>query len=645
MMSSRWRNGRTTLVLTQFANFLLLAFGLRLALAIFLGPRKVTGLEYLVAFLVGLHLDWVATLCVLLIPVWIIALIAPQRWSGQWFRRIWFGLGTLVWLGLVFLHISEGFFYEEYQSRFNPVAIDYLIYPHEVFVNIWEVYPVPAIILGCLALSAGIVWVNARLVRRRELLTEPRRLPLAFGWTALALVGVASLKFYDPHFSRERALNEIANNTFLSAFAAVSTRNLDYVHFYPSMARTAAYEITRAALTRADAPFTGPSDSLLRHIPGDPSRARLNLVILLEESLGSEFFGCLGRTNATLTPRLDDLITREGLLFDNVYADGNRTIRGYEAVYASFPPLPGDSIVARDRTENVETLGTVLGRDGYETTFLYAGRGLFDGTGPFARRNGFKNFLELKDFEKPAFTTVWGVSNEDLYDNVLKEARRHQAAGNPFFITSMSVSNHKPFTYPTGRIAEDPLERKRENVVKYSDYALGRFFDQVRQEPFWTNTVFCVAGDHGARVYGSQTIPIRSYEVPFMVFGPAVVPSPRRVNKLGCQLDIGPTLLGLIGRPYETTFFGQDLLHQPESMSRVLLHHNRSVGIYRGQRLVIFSLNKKIEYFRGDPKHEQMARMDPPDAPCEALTREATAFFQVGDDLYMNRRYRIPPAK
>ncbi len=643
MKPPRWRNGRTAFAIAQLTAFLVLAFCLRLALEVFLGPGRKVGLgDHFRAFAVGAHLDLVASLSVLLPLVWVAGLISPQRWAGRWFRRASFTAGIGLWLALVFVHVAEGFFFEEYQSRFNPVAIDYLIYPHEVFVNIWEAYPVPLVVALCLALATTIVWSTARFVRRRELTHEPRQIPLVLGWTLLTILGLGSLQLYDPRFSRERALNEIANNTFLSAYAAVATRNLDYRHFYPTMEPALAYAEARAALTRPGIDFFGPTNSLLRHVPGDTNRPRLNIVFLFEESLGSEFFGSLGRPGKTLTPRLDEIINQDALLFDNFYADGNRTIRGYEAAYASFPPLPGDSIVARDRTENVETLATLLGRDGYDTTFIYAGRGSFDGTGPFAVRNGWQHFLELKDFEHPVFTTVWGVCNEDLYDRVLVEARKKHAAGLPFFITTMSVSNHKPFTYPTGRIPEDPLARTRENAVKYSDYALGRFFDQARKETFWTNTIFCVAGDHGARVYGSQTIPIRSYEVPFIVVGPAVVPAPRRESKLGCQLDLAPTLLGLIGRPYDTIFYGQDLLRRPEGTSRVLLHHNRSVGIYRDQHLVIFNLNKKIEYFRGDPKTGQMQRTETVDAFSEALVREATALFQVGDDLYMNRRFRVP---
>ena len=343
-------------------------------------------------------------------------------------------------------------------------------------------------------------------------------------------------------------------------------------------------------------------------------------------------------------PRMDAFATNEALLFDNLYADGNRTIRGYEGIYCSFPPLPGDSIVARDRTLNVETIAQVLGRDGYKTIFIYAGRGSFDGTGTFARKNGWEKFLELKDFSKPAFTTIWGVCNEDLYDKSIEEMRAAHASGKPFFVTTMSVSNHKPYTYPAGRITEDPQAKKRDQVVKYADYALARFFDMARREPFWTNTIFAVVADHGARVYGSQTIPIRSYEIPMLIAGPAVVKTARHASMLGCQLDVGPTLLGLIGRPYDSVFFGCDLLKDPQSRRRVLLHHNRSVGIYAEERLVVFSMNKKREYYSGDPKLGQLQLVPAPDERMKELERDATALFQTADSLYMTQNFRVNPS-
>src|SRR6266404_8602196 len=168
---------------------------------------------------------------------------------------------------------------------------------------------------------------------------------------------------------------------------------------------------------------------------------------------------------------MDKLALEEGILFTNLYASGNRTVRGFEGALSSFPPLPGDSIVKRDLSDNVETVARVLRRDGYSTLFLYGGRGLFDGMRSFAVRNGYDRFIEQKHFEHPAFTTVWGVCDEEVFMQAINEFRSLAEKGQPFLGTILSVSNHKPYTYPKGRIPEDPAQQTRENAVKYSDFA------------------------------------------------------------------------------------------------------------------------------------------------------------------------------
>jgi phosphoglycerol transferase MdoB-like AlkP superfamily enzyme len=373
---------------------------------------------------------------------------------------------------------------------------------------------------------------------------------------------------------------------------------------------------------------------------GDAARPRLNVVLVLEESLGSEFWGCLGRTN-TLTPEMDKLAAEEGLLFTSIYACGNRTVRGMEGALSSFPPLPGDAIVKRDRSDNVETIARVLKRDGYATMFLYGGRGLFDGMRSYALRNGYDRFIEQKHFAHPTFTTIWGVCDEDIFGRALEECRELAQAGKPFLATVLSVSNHKPYTYPKGRIPEDPARRKREHAVKYSDFALGQFFRAAKKEPFWTNTVFVVLADHGARVYGEQSIPIHSYEIPLLLAGPAVVKSPSRVGQLGSALDVPPTILGLIGRPYETMFFGQDLLKSPPEQGRALLDHNRDIGLLARERLVVLGLMQTVEFYAGDPKVVEMSLFVQPSAADRELEQDAVALYQVADDLYTHQRYRI----
>jgi phosphoglycerol transferase MdoB-like AlkP superfamily enzyme len=622
--------------------------GLRLLLLAKFAPAGLTLSVRARALLAGLHRDaLVALICTLPTLFWFWVL--PQRrFAARWHRVLFWGMHFLIAGVGVFLLAVEYYFFEEFKSRFNTVAVDYVLYPHEVFVNIWDSYPVVPVVAGCAAVAAMWVWWARRWFAAMWQETVRARWRLA--WFAGALVAAVGLSqtvaLKGAKVSSDRTLNEIANNGGLALASAALTRHLDYAAFYKTLDRAEAYARVRRLLASPTAEFVGGDDSLRRRVRGDPNRPRLNVVILLEESLGSEFWGCLGRPN-TLTPEMDRLATEEGLLFTNIYACGNRTVRGLEGVLASFPPLPGDSIVARDLSDHVETLARVLKRDGYSTLFLYGGRGLFDGMKTFALKNGFDRFLEHNppfqdDFPNPGFATVWGVCDEEVFDRAIAEFRALAQQGRPFFGTVLTVSNHKPYTYPVGRIPEDPNQRRRAHAVKYSDWALGRFFRAAKQEAFWTNTIFVVVADHGARVYGSQSIPIRSYEIPLVILGPAVVKAPARLGMLGSSLDVAPTVLGLIGRPYETLFFGRDLLHDPPENGRAPVHHNRDIGLFTQNRLVVLGLLRDSDFYAGDPKTGGLTPLTLITPHDRELERDTIALFQVADELYTQQRYRLP---
>ena len=637
-----WRQSRFGFVATQFALLLVAFFAMRLILFFKFHPANTSLSDNLQAFLLGFHLDCTVALA-LSFPILIWCVIIPNKWFGARWHRIFFtGVCFFLWCVQIFLLFAEYYFFEEFKSRFNTVAIDYVAYPYEVFSNISQSYPVTIVVTASVLAALFLVYLSRRCAPLIWVTISPRSKLLHFVCAALVTVGmIFTVSFQESRFSKNRTLNEISNNGMVSLAAAAWSRNLEYDVFYLTAAKNEACERTRKILTEPNTKFVG--DSIERRVAGDPNRPRLNVVLFLEESLGSEFWGSLGRKEPTLTPHLDKLANEEGMLFENLYATGNRTVRGFEGVLSSFPPLPGDSIVHRDRSENVETIARVLKRDGYETVFLYGGSGFFDDMRSFTIRNGYDRFIEQKDFPNPTFTTAWGVCNEDLYARAVTEFRELDRKKAPFFATLLSVSNHKPYLYPPGRIPEDPKKKRRDYAVKYTDWALGQFFDAAKKESFWTNTLFVVVADHGARVYGSQTIPIHSYEIPLLILGPAFVKTPSRHAQLGCQLDVTPTILGLLGRPYKSLFFGRDLLHTPDENGFALLNHNRDIGLFKDNRFAILGLNKGAEFFRGNPKTEEMVRNDHPDAEDLELQRDAIALFQTADDLYMNRRYRLDP--
>ena len=638
-----WTRSRYGFAAFYFLSLLFCWSVLRMALLFAFPPATPTTAGVTHAVAAGFPRDLFAGLLQTIpLLLWLLVL-SDKTFSARWHRIFMFTISFLAAFVQIFLLFAEFFFFEEFRSRFNTVAVDYLLYPYEVFVNIWESYHVALFLVVCLVLSLAWTFAASRLFARMWEIpcsAKSRLLHLANALAGAALLALV-LNLKGPRVSNDRALNEIANNGVISFAVAAWTHNLDYSAFYKTMPSDEAFQRARRLLAEPKAQFQEQGHSIRRLIAGDPARPRLNVVLFLEESLGSEFWGCLGRPD-TLTPEMDKLAAAEGILFTNLYASGNRTVRGMEGVLSSFPPLPGDSIVKRDLSDHVETIARVLKRDGYATLFLYGGRGVFDGMRSFAVRNGYDRFIERKHFDHPTFTTVWGVCDEDLFTHSVEEFRSLAQAGQPFFATILSVSNHKPYTYPKGKIPEDPDQRRRENAVKYSDYALGQFFRLARNERFWTNTIFAVVADHGARVYGQQSIPIHSYEIPLVIAGPAVVKSPARVSQLGCSLDVAPTLLGLLGRPYETLFFGRDLLNLPPEQGRALLNHNRDIGLLARDRLVVLGLMQTSEFYQGDPKLVDMTPLPHPAESDLELENDAIALYQIADDLYTHQRYRLP---
>jgi len=636
---------------------MLLWLALRLVLLIRFGLPSRAG-DVVLAFLSGLERDFLVGSWLSLPLIGWLVLAPERRFRSRWHRILFWLACLLFWFGQTFILFVEYYFFEEFRSRFNTVAVDYLQYPREVFVNIWDSYHVGVVLLVCLIPAMVWVWAARRFFsdmwqrapsQNRNLLRVASLALFALALTPIVLIGGSlagmmrsPLNIKPARISTDRTLNEIANNGDLAFFAAALTHHLDFGAFYKTIPREEAYERVRRLLNQPGAEFSSQQDSIRRQMTGDSNRPRLNVVILLEESFGSEFWGCLGRQK-TLTPEMDKLAAEEGMLFTNLYACGNRTVRGMEGVLASFPPLPGESIVKRDLSDNVETIARVLKRDGYSTLFLYGGHGVFDGMRSFAIRNGYDRFIEQKHFEHPTFTTIWGVCDEDLYARSIEEFRELSKAGKPFFATILTVSNHKPYTYPRGRIAEDPDQHRRDNAVKYCDYALGEFFKAAKEQSFWTNTIFAVVADHGARIYGSQSIPIHSYEIPLLIAGPAAVKSPTRLGELGGSLDVAPTLLGLIGRPYQTTFFGQDLLKCSLPQGHAWLNHNRDIGVLAGERLAVLGLLRTEEFYSGNPKKAEMKLLQTVGPAERELAKDAMAVYQVADDLYMHQRYRVEP--
>jgi phosphoglycerol transferase MdoB-like AlkP superfamily enzyme len=432
-----------------------------------------------------------------------------------------------------------------------------------------------------------------------------------------------------------RVANEIAMNGVSSFFRAARTSDIDYGHYYLAGDARRNFELVAHDLGRGGGQFTRLAEGRLdRHFAADPAGlGRLNVVVVMEESFGAEFSRLYGSTREW-TPNFDQF-ARRGLWFSRAYASGTRTVRGLEAITTSFPPIPTVSILRRPGNEHIANWGQVMQQQGYHTSFLYGGYGYFDNMNYFYENNGFA-VIDRKQIPHPRFANIWGVADEDLFDKALEHFDAEAQSAHPFFSMIMTTSNHKPFTFRDGVPGVPAQGGGREAGVRYADYALGYFLRATSKHSWFDNTLFVVVADHGARVYGRAEIPLRSYEIPLMVYSPKHVAA-REIATLATQVDIAPTVLGMLGLEYEAPFFGRDVLHHVDAPQLAFFSHNHDVAVFRDNELAVLGLRKSHQTLT---YHEQSDTYAPVEDD-SALLDLAVAYYQTASDLFAHHTYEI----
>ncbi len=596
-------------------------------------------MRYLVpSLLIGIVLDFVVGLAATF-PLALFLLVFPDRWLRGWGRWL-IGIGFFVFMyALLYLGVTEYYFFDEFSARFNYVAVDYLIYPHEVFVNIWRTYPVLQVLIVDGLLSIGAMFVLMPRIRRALAKPSPwkQRGKVALLSAVLIATGLGVMNINSARISNNRILNEITANGVYSFFHAFATNELNYDLYYARIPEEAAYSRLRELVGTDGSTYVSRPDSMVlarRVTSANPTRP-FNIILVVEESFGSRFIGSLTPDGPDCAPQIDSLASR-GLLFTNIYATGNRTVRGLEASLAGFPPIPGRSIVKRPGSENIFTLPAVLKDKGYQTVFMYAGLGYFDNISHFMSNNGFDRVLDQTDMNDVTFKTIWGVCDEDLFNNALHMCDSLHDQGGPFFTTLLTVSNHSPYTYPAGRIPYDPEGHHREYAVRYADYSFGKFVRDAAAHAFFDSTLFVFVADHGARVYGAQEIPMESYRIPILVYAPALIPTGVRNDNLGSQMDLGPTVLDLLGIDYNSEFFGRSILNRAPDQQWALMSHNRDVGMFKGDEVAVLGIQGDTQLWRRDPATGKLTPESREANP--RLIQDAIAYFQSAYDIFKDGR-------
>ena len=582
----------------------------------------------------------VASVAALCFPIF----ASNSRLIGIWraFCIVYFPLALLLAL---FMELSTPSFMQEFDSRPNILFVEYLNHPREVFSMLWAAYR-ETILMSSVAMAIVAVFLFRRfavLVNR----TRPTGVATALVVTPVLLLICAGLirstldhRPVNPStvaLSTDPLVNDLAlNSTYSLLYAIYETRHENRGGFrYADMDESTVISTVRSGMDVDSWDFTSTNYPTL-HIqrPTVKEANRSNIVIIVEESLGAEFVGSLGGTN--LTPNLDRY-SKEGIWLSNLYATGTRSVRGLEAIVSGFTPTPARSVVKLGKSQrNFFTLAEVLGREGYDTSFIYGGEAQFDNMRRFFVNNGFKRVVDEKDYVNPVFRGSWGVSDEDLFERAHLE---FMAAGDrPFFSLVFTSSNHSPFEYPDGRIK--PIGESRntvENAVQYADFALGQFLDKARDSSYWKNTVFLVVADHNSRVYGKELVPVQRFHIPGLILGGSI--EPQRIDTVASQIDLAPTLLSLIGLTAEHPMIGYDLSKPANrsSSGRAVMQFNGAQAYMRGDHVAVLQKNAAPLQFLYQQGHLVAAGEYDTN-----LTNSAIALASWSSLAYEKSLYRLP---
>ena len=506
--------------------------------------------NYLQIFSIGLRFDLILLCYIAVLPTVLITLL-PDSFLQKINKFFNFYFILFLFLLLV-MELATLDFIKQYDTRPNRLFLDYLIYPKEVVGTLLKSYLFSLIITAIVLVIALYfafkygkkLFYTAAGSYKIKLLLFPLVAFLLFFGARSSLTSKRPINASNAIFCSDQMTNSLGlNSLYTVAFAAYSLKDEGDVKKYGTMDELEAYSRVKKYMDVTD--FINNEIPFLHKVQPDSSQPKYNVVVFLQESLGAEYVGCLN--GLPLTPELDKL-SKEGLLFTNLYCTGTRSVRGIEQVVSGFLPNPSESAVKLGGAQQgFFTLAEVFGKQNYDTSFIYGGLSNFDNMASFFNGNGFKNIIDESDFDsdgkKYALKGTWGYSDEDL---AVKANEYYKSLGNkPFFSLMFSTSNHEPFEFPDGRIQlyEQP-KNSVHNAMKYADFSIGKFFELAKKEAYYKNTIFVVIADHNTRTYGKNLVPVNKFHIPALIIAPNVEKGITYDN-LASQMDI-PSTVGVL---------------------------------------------------------------------------------------------------
>lgn len=578
---------------------------------------EVTRGDLLEAFFNGLRFD-LRVVVIVGAPL-MLTVLSARLMATRTLQCLWLTLATVL---LCLLGTVELSFYREFHQRLNTLVFQYLQEdPATVLSMLWYGFPVVRLLLG-MALVSWLMYRGFRWLDRRTRLpaTAANRRHSRLGAltarvSVLLLLLVSStvlargtlrqgppLRWGDAFTTDSTFANQLGLTPALTLYSAAKAQFSDHRNnaWLGLLDDDQATGMTRSLLLTEHDRLIDAELAPVRRVSEPAADSLLpvrNVVVVLMESFAGYYTGALG-SPLGITPEFDRL-SREGLLFTRYFANGTHTHQGMFATMACFPNLPGFEYLMQEPEGGhaFSGLPQLLSQRGFDDLYVYNGDFAWDNQKGFFGKQGMRHFIGRNDYVNPVFSDpIWGVSDQDMFDRAVTELNALDHT-RPFYALLQTLSNHTPYALPdplsVDAVSGQGVNDEHLTAMRYADWALGRFFDQVRNQPWYKDTLFVVIGDHGFGTPRQLTdLDLLRFNVPMLLIAPGITERFGTHNDIvGTQVDVVPTIMGRLGGAVQHQCWGRDLLTLPaDDRGFGVIKPSgggQTVGLLRGDELVV----------------------------------------------------------
>ncbi|MCW2270353.1 MULTISPECIES: LTA synthase family protein [Pseudomonas] len=611
-------------------------------------------------FLNGLRFD-LRVVVYLSIPL-LLAILSARAMAARGLFRAWLTIASSI---VMFLGLMELDFYREFHQRLNGLVFQYVKEdPKTVLSMLWYGFPVVRYLLAWIIGT----WLLSLVFKGIDRLTRPHgayeskvagsrsvapwyvRGVVFFMILLVAVIAARGtlrqgppMRWGDAFTTDSNFVNQLGLNGTLTLIDAAKSRfGEDRANIWKSTIEQglATQTVRDMLLTDNDKLVDADSAAVRRDFtpPANNTLPIKNVVVILMESFAGHSVGALGSPN-NITPYFDKL-AKEGLLFDRFFSNGTHTHQGMFATMACYPNLPGFEYLMQtpEGGHKLSGLPALLSARDYDDVYVYNGDFAWDNQSGFFGNQGMTTFIGRNDFVNPVFSDpTWGVSDQDMFDRGAEELAKNYGK-KPFYALLQTLSNHTPYALPKDLPVEPVTGQGRLDqhltAMRYSDWALGQFFEKARKEPYFNETLFVIVGDHGFGNHQQVTeLDLGRFNVPLLLIAPGIQEKFGAVNHaVGTQIDIVPTIMGRLGGETRHQCWGRDLLNLPagdEGFGMIKPSGSEQVvGLVKGDRILIESKDMSPRMYRYELGANFKAELiESPDQ--KDLTHKLESFIQT----------------